>query len=130
MKPIWKLYDTTTSKYLTEICTSADSADDMCHMLNESVAGAFLISVMDMIPDKRFSIYVRSVPPVGKPSDWRIYTDADTLSDAMDRILLAMDTEADQVKYSYKIVYTISPDMTVMEIQTGEFYPREKEGEK
>ena len=130
MKPIWKLYDIATSKFLSETYESFDVADDMSYKLNESVAGANVISVMDMIPEKRFSIYLQARPLIGEPSSWRIYTDADTISEALDKILLSMDQEDELLPCAYKIVYTVSPDMIVLEMQTGEHYPHEKEGEK
>lgn len=130
MKPIWKLYDIATSKFLSEIYESFNVADEMSYKLNESVAGANVISVMDMIPEKRFSIYLQARPLIGEPSSWRIYTDADTISEALDKILLSMDQEDELLPCAYKIVHTISPDMIVLEMQTGEHYPHEKEGEK
>ena len=130
MKPIWKLYDITTSKFLSEIYESFDVADEMSYKLNESVAGANVISVMDMIPEKRFSIYLQARPLIGEPSSWRIYTDADTISEALDKILLSMDQEDELLPCAYKIVHTVSPDLIVLEMQTGEHYPHEKEGEK
>lgn len=130
MKPIWKLYDIATSKFLSEIYESFDAAHDMMYKLNESVAGADVNSVMDVIPEKRFSIYLQSRPLIGEPSSWRIYTDADTISEALDKILLSMDQEDELLPYAYKIVHTISPDLIVLEMQTGEHYPHEKEGEK
>lgn len=130
MKPIWKLYDVATSNFLSETYESFDAAHDMMDKLNESVAGANVISVMDMIPEKRFSIYLRARPLIGEPSSWRFYTDADTISEALDKILLSMDQEDELLPCAYKIVYTVSPDMIVLEMQTGEHYPHEKEGEK
>lgn len=130
MKPIWKLYDIATSKFLTETYDYFDAAHDMMCKLNESVAGADVISVMDMIPEKRFSIYIQARPLIGEPSSWRIYTDADTISEAIDKILLSMDQEDELLPYAYKIVHTVSPDLIVLEMQTGEHYPHEKEGEK
>lgn len=131
MKPIWKLYDIATRKFLSEIYESFDVADEMSYKLNESVAGSNVISVaMDMIPDKHFSIYLQSRPLIGEPSSWQIYTDADTISEAIDKILLSMDQEDELLPYAYKIVHTVSPDLIVLEMQTGEHYPHEKEGEK
>lgn len=130
MKPIWKLYDIATSNFLSETYDSFDAAYDMMDELNESVAGANVITVMDMIPEKRFSIYLQGRPLIGEPSSWRIYTDADTISEALDKILLSMDQEDELLPCAYKIVYTVSPDMIVLEMQTGEHYPHEKEGEK
>lgn len=130
MKPIWKLYDDRTGKFLTETYESFDAASDMCMTLNEDVPLANVLCVMDMIPAKRFSIYLQSRPLIGEPSSWRIYTDADTISEALDKILLSMDQEDELLPCAYKIVYTVSPDMIVLEMQTGEHYPHEKEGEK
>jgi len=127
MKPIWKLYDIATSNFLSETYESFDAAHDMMYKLNES---ADVISVMDIIPEKRFSIYLQGRPLIGEPSSWRIYTDADTISEALDKILLSMDQEDELLPCAYKIVYTVSPDMIVLEMQTGEHYPHEKEGEK
>ena len=130
MKPIWKLYNISTSNFLSETYESFDTAHDMMYKLNESVAGADVISVMDMIPQKRFSIYLQARPLIGEPSSWRIYTDADTISEALNKILLSMDQEDELLPYAYKIVYTVSPDQIVLEMQTGEHYPHEKESEK
>lgn len=130
MKPIWKLYDVATGNFLSEIYESFDVAHDMSYKLNESVAGADVITVMDMIPDKRFSIYLQARPMIGDPSEWHFYTDADTLYDAINRILFMMDQEDELLPYAYKIVHTVSPDLIVLEMQTGEHYPHEKEGEK
>ena len=130
MKPIWKLYDIATSKFLTETYDSFDTAHDMMRELNKSVSGADVISVMDVIPEKRFSIYIQGRPLVGEPTPWYIYTDADTISEAIDKILLSMDQEDELLPHAYKIVHTISPDLIVLEMQTGEHYPHEKEGEK
>lgn len=130
MKPIWKLYDDRTGKFLTETYESFDAASDMCMKLNEDVPLADVFCVMDMIPEKRFSIYLQGRPLIGEPSSWRIYTDADTISEALDKILLSMDQEDELLPCAYKIVYTVSPDMIVLEMQTGEHYPHEKEGEK
>lgn len=130
MKPIWKLYDVATSNFLSETYDSFDAAHNMSYKLNESVAGASVITVMDMIPEKRFSIYLQARPLVGEPSSWQIYTDADTISEALDKILLSMDQEDELLPYAYKIVHTVSPDLIVLEMQTGEHYPHEKEGEK
>ena len=130
MKPIWKLFDIATSSFLSETFDTFDAAHDMMCELNRSVAGADVISVMDVIPEKRFSIYVQERPLIGEPSSWQIYTDADTISDAIEWILLMMDREDELLPYAYKIVHTVSPDMTVLEMQTGEHYPHEKEGEK
>ena len=130
MKPIWKLYDIATSKFLSTTYDDFDEADDMTYILNEKVAGANVITVMDMIAEKRFSIYLQARPLVGEPSSWQIYTDADTISEALDKILLSMDQEDELLPYAYKIVHTISPDLIVLEMQTGEHYPHEKEGEK
>lgn len=130
MKPIWKLYDVATSNFLSETYDSFDVAHDMMCELNKSVSGADVISVMDMIPEKRFSIYLQARPLIGEPSSWRIYTDADTISEALDKILLSMDQEDELLPCAYKIVYTVSPDLIVLEMQTGEHYPHEKEGEK
>lgn len=130
MKTIWKLYDLATSNFLSEIYESFDVAHDMSYKLNESVAGANVITVMDMIPDKRFSIYLQARPMVGDPSDCHFYTDADTIYDAINKILFMMDQEDELLPYAYKIVHTVSPDLIVLEMQTGEHYPHEKEGEK
>lgn len=130
MKAIWKLYDVNTGKFLTETFSGADAANDRMYMLNESVSAACVITVMDMIPDKRFTIYAQARPRVGDPTPWRLYTDADTISEAIDRILLMMDQESELWPYGYKIVYTVSPDLIVLEMQTGRDYPHEKEGEK
>lgn len=130
MKPIWKLYDIATSNFLSETYESFVAAVEMSHKLNESVAGADVITVMDMIPDKRFSIYLQGRPLVGEPSAWQFYTDADTISEALDKILLSMDQEDELLPYAYKIVHTVSPDLIVLEMQTGEHYPHEKEGEE
>ena len=130
MKTIWKLYDDVTGKFLTETYESFDAASDMCMTLNEDVPFAHVLCVMDAIPDKRFSIYLQARPLVGEPSPWKIYTDADTISEALDKIILSMDQEDELLPYAYKIVYTVSPDLIVLEMQTGEHYPHEKEGEK
>lgn len=130
MKPIWKLYDVATSNFLSETYDSFDTAHDMSYKLNESVAGANVITVMYMIPEKWFSIYLQARPLVGEPSSWQIYTDADTISEAIDKILLSMDQEDELLPYAYKIVHTVSPDLIVLEMQTGGHYPHEKEGEK
>lgn len=123
MKPIWKLYDVATDNFLSETYLSFDAA-------HESVPTADVICVMDMIPDKRFCIYLQARPLVGDPSPWQILTDADTISEAIDKILLSMDQEDELLPYAYKIVHTVSPDMIILEMQTGEHYPHEKEGEK
>lgn len=130
MKPIWKLYDVATSNFLSVTYDSFGAADDDCHILNESVSGANVITVMDMIPEKRFSIYLQARPLVGEPSSWQIYTDTDTISEAIDKILLSMNEEDELLPYAYKIVHTVSPDLIVLEMQTGRDYPHEKEGEK
>lgn len=130
MTVIWKLYDIATSSFLSETYDSFDAAHEMCYKLNMSVSGSNVITVMDTMPDLRFSIYLQGRPLMGEPSNWHFYTDASTITDAIDQVFLSMDREDELLPYAYKIVYTAAPERIVLEMQTGEYYPRMKEDEK
>lgn len=125
----WKICDLQTNKFLSDVFDTITEAHKRIATIQESIPSADLIPVMIMVPDKRFSIYTRVLPILGDPGDWRFVIDADTIAESIDRITYWMDQEEETLPYGYKIAFTGHPDMVVMEMQTGKFYPHLKEDE-
>lgn len=126
----WKILDLNTHKYLSEIFTDVAAVNERIKMLEESVPNANLIPQMFMVPDKQFSVYYRMIPKIGKPYDWHFYMDYDTIAAAVERIIHDMDADDEDSPCEYKIVFTVSPDMVVLTMKPGDFYPHVKEDEK
>lgn len=126
MKAVYQIIDNKTNTRLSKKYDLLADAETDLEYLRENVQHSDLSIVTNYEPNLRFTIWNKRVDL----DEWKIMVDFDTIAEAAERILYYMDLESSYWPYEYRVCYTGYPDFIVLEMKSGDYYPREEESEK
>lgn len=123
MKIFYQIIDNKTGVRLSKKYEFMADAEKDLEYLRENVYHSDISILTDNEPNLRFTVWCKRVDL----DVWNIMIDFNTIAEAAERILYYMDLEAPEWRYEYRVCHTGYPEFIVLEMKSGDYYPREED---